>query len=94
MSSATSTGNVGSKTVLWCVPRAISTAFAKCLSYIDDIEVWFEPYFYNQTTKIVYEEQTKLHLPMEYEGNEEIFKKAKEIADKSINSKTVADRLA
>ena len=30
--------------ILWCVPRTTSTAFLKCLSAIEGIEIWFEPY--------------------------------------------------
>ncbi|XP_054768592.2 uncharacterized protein LOC129276201 [Lytechinus pictus] len=83
----------GSKTILWCVPRAISTAFAKCLSNIEDTEVWFEPYTYSYVTRVEYELQTKLVIPTEYEGNEEIFQKAKEMLDVLSQTKNEADRL-
>eukprot|EP00057_Strongylocentrotus_purpuratus_P008748 XP_011663222.1 PREDICTED: branched-chain-amino-acid aminotransferase-like protein 1 isoform X2 [Strongylocentrotus purpuratus] len=83
----------GSKTILWCVPRAISTAFAKCLSHIEESEVWFEPYTFSYVARVEYGLHTKLDLPMEYEGNEEIFHKAKEMTDKRVNTKTVPDRL-
>ncbi|KAJ8023798.1 hypothetical protein HOLleu_36339 [Holothuria leucospilota] len=29
---------------LWCVPRSLSTLLTKCLSFVDGIQVWFEPY--------------------------------------------------
>ena len=29
---------------LWCVPRSTSTAILKCLTYVPNIQVWFEPY--------------------------------------------------
>ncbi|KAJ8039909.1 hypothetical protein HOLleu_14061 [Holothuria leucospilota] len=29
---------------LWMVPRTNSVAFLKCLSFVDDTEVWLEPY--------------------------------------------------
>ncbi|XP_041486072.1 uncharacterized protein LOC121432276 [Lytechinus variegatus] len=32
------------RVIMWCVPRSISTAIAKCFSFIDNTEVWFEPY--------------------------------------------------
>ncbi|XP_041480482.1 uncharacterized protein LOC121427970 [Lytechinus variegatus] len=81
------------RTILWCVPRAISTAFAKCLSYIEGTEVWFEPYTYSHVNKVEYRMNTNLDIPMEYEGNEEIFATAKEILDKITNTKNEADRL-
>ncbi|XP_041480481.1 branched-chain-amino-acid aminotransferase-like protein 1 [Lytechinus variegatus] len=82
-----------SRTVLWCVPRAISTAFAKCLSYIEDTEVWFEPYVYTYMARVEYELHSKLVIPKEYEGNEETFQKVKEMVDLILQSKTEADRL-
>lgn len=30
---------------LWIVPRSASTAFTKCMSFVDDTEVWMEPYY-------------------------------------------------
>nr|XP_054773250.1 uncharacterized protein LOC129281334 [Lytechinus pictus] len=32
------------RVIMWCVPRSISTAIAKCFSFIDNAEVYFEPY--------------------------------------------------
>ncbi|XP_030835798.1 uncharacterized protein LOC593133 [Strongylocentrotus purpuratus] len=32
------------RVIMWCVPRSISTAIAKCFSFVDNTEVWFEPY--------------------------------------------------
>nr|XP_054768594.1 uncharacterized protein LOC129276203 [Lytechinus pictus] len=83
----------GSRTILWCVPRAISTAFAKCLSYIEDTEVWFEPYTYSYAARVQYELHTKLKIPKEYEGNEKIFETVKEYTDRVINTKSEPDRL-
>ncbi|XP_071485873.1 uncharacterized protein [Diadema antillarum] len=42
-----------SRTIMWCVPRTISSAVTKCFSAIDGIEVWFEPYFYCLGTETV-----------------------------------------
>ena len=87
-------GNVErSRTILWCVPRAISSAFAKCLSFIDGSEVWFEPYTYSYAARKVCKEFAQIDFPMEYEGNEEIFQKAKGIIDMMSQSKIEADRL-
>ncbi|XP_071486562.1 uncharacterized protein [Diadema antillarum] len=35
----------GSRVIVWCAPRSISTALLKCLSAVDGIEVWFEPFY-------------------------------------------------
>ena len=29
---------------LWCVPRSTSTVFLKCMTYVPDSQVWYEPY--------------------------------------------------
>lgn len=29
---------------LWSLPRSCSTAFSKCMTFVDDIDVWMEPY--------------------------------------------------
>ncbi|XP_030830756.1 uncharacterized protein LOC105437649 [Strongylocentrotus purpuratus] len=84
----------GSRTILWCVPRSISTALAKCLSFIDASEVWFEPYAYCNATSNEYNHQTKLNIPMDYEGNEEIFQRVKKALDGMANTHFEPDRLS
>ncbi|XP_072027778.1 uncharacterized protein [Amphiura filiformis] len=32
------------RVILWCVPRTCSTAFLKCMTYVPDSQVWYEPY--------------------------------------------------
>ncbi|XP_071485188.1 uncharacterized protein [Diadema antillarum] len=32
------------RVVMWCVPRTASTAVAKCLTALDNTQVWFDPY--------------------------------------------------
>nr|XP_054767460.1 uncharacterized protein LOC129274729 [Lytechinus pictus] len=32
------------RVILWCVPRAVSTAISKCFSFIDNTESWLEPF--------------------------------------------------
>ncbi|XP_063969294.1 uncharacterized protein LOC129281610 isoform X2 [Lytechinus pictus] len=32
------------RVMMWCVPRSISTAITKCFSFIENTEIWFEPY--------------------------------------------------
>lgn len=29
---------------VWCWPRSISTAFEKCLSFVEGVQTWHEPY--------------------------------------------------
>ncbi|KAJ8041700.1 hypothetical protein HOLleu_12590 [Holothuria leucospilota] len=41
---------------IWCWPRTVSTAVGKCLSNVDGVQFWFEPYqncFSNEMHKIV-----------------------------------------
>lgn len=33
-----------SKVILWAVPRSLSTCLTKCLSFVPDSTIWFEPY--------------------------------------------------
>ncbi|XP_072027780.1 uncharacterized protein [Amphiura filiformis] len=35
------------RVILWSIPRSSSTAFLKCLTYVPDTQVWFEPYLSN-----------------------------------------------
>eukprot|EP00057_Strongylocentrotus_purpuratus_P018496 XP_011672970.1 PREDICTED: uncharacterized protein LOC105442497 isoform X1 [Strongylocentrotus purpuratus] len=65
----------GSRTIIWCVPRSVSTALTKCLSFIEGIQVWFEPYTYCRITQVTIKQQLDLDVPAEYEGNEEIYKR-------------------
>ena len=92
---SSSQGEIAStRTFLWCVPRSVSTAFAKCLSFINDTEVWFEPYAYSYVARVEYKLHTKLDIPIDYEGNEDAFQKAKELTDFVTKCNNVADRLA
>eukprot|EP00057_Strongylocentrotus_purpuratus_P011233 XP_011665707.1 PREDICTED: uncharacterized protein LOC105438976 [Strongylocentrotus purpuratus] len=65
----------GSRTIIWCVPRSVSTALTKCLSFIEGIQVWFEPYIYCRYARVITKQQLDHDLPAEYEGNEEIYKR-------------------
>ncbi|KAJ8050311.1 hypothetical protein HOLleu_03464 [Holothuria leucospilota] len=29
---------------LWTTPRSLSTVFTKCISFVDNVQIWFEPY--------------------------------------------------
>ncbi|XP_071833104.1 uncharacterized protein [Apostichopus japonicus] len=32
---------------LWALPRSVSTAMTKCMSFVDEAQIWFEPYLYS-----------------------------------------------
>ncbi|XP_071957800.1 uncharacterized protein [Antedon mediterranea] len=36
--------NFQARVMLWCIPRSISTAFTKCMSHLDDVQIISEPY--------------------------------------------------
>ncbi|XP_072175579.1 uncharacterized protein [Diadema setosum] len=35
-----------SRVMLWCLPRSTSSVFTKCLSFVPDSQVFFEPYYF------------------------------------------------
>ncbi|XP_071839680.1 uncharacterized protein [Apostichopus japonicus] len=39
---------------MWVVPRTNSTVFTKCMSFVDKVEVWMEPYFACNMNDTVY----------------------------------------
>ncbi|XP_054771771.2 uncharacterized protein LOC129279694 [Lytechinus pictus] len=78
---------------LWHVPRTISTALTKCLSFIDGMEVWFECFTYCHMAKEQYILFTGEDLPMEYEGNEETMKQAASTLGSVVGGKVEADRI-
>ena len=71
----------GVRVILWCVPRTISTALTKCLSHIDGMETWFEPFYFSYFAKARYDADCEDDLPMEYEANEERAVKAAQTAE-------------
>ena len=77
-----------SRTMLWCVPRSGSTALTKCLSFIDGIEVWFEPYNNCRSIKEYARQKLNLHLPPDYCGNEEKFRQAADAFDELCRCKS------
>ena len=78
--TAASGGGAGgrSRTILWCVPRTVSTALSKCISSAQDnqVQVWFEPFFYCLFTSLNLWNEHKLVVPPRYEGNEEVYRQA------------------
>ncbi|XP_071483451.1 uncharacterized protein [Diadema antillarum] len=84
----------GSKIFLWCVPRVISSAFAKCLSAIPEMEIYFEPFLYCNLAGRVYKKSHGEDLPLVYKGNEEVLGKAAELLGGIARSKMESSRLA
>ena len=77
-----------SRTIMWCVPRSGSTALTKCLSFIDGIEVWFEPYAFCRLASDLARERINLEMPRAYEGNEEAFQKVADVFDEVCQCKS------
>ena len=94
MSSVSSESYHGSRTILWCVPRSVSTALMKCLSFISDTEVWFEPYSMCYGARLEYRRTMNTDLPMEYDGNEKDFQRAAESVGAVVQTKFEPDRIA
>ena len=64
---------VRSRTILWCVPRSASTALTLCLSGIDGLEVWFEPFLHCHIAEVETRLQLGRELPLEYLDNEDTY---------------------
>lgn len=67
-----SMGNNALRVMLWAVPRSASTVFTKFMSFVDDIEVWNEPYMLSFSNRQELLEMTKLlhdMYPEENRGN-------------------------
>ncbi|XP_072172313.1 uncharacterized protein [Diadema setosum] len=94
MASVAAGDGEGARVFLWCIPRTVSTALTKCLSFIDGMEVWFEPYVYCKLTTFEVKHATGQDIPMELDGNEEIFAKATELMRKMTGTNIQTDRIA
>ncbi|XP_071505221.1 uncharacterized protein [Diadema antillarum] len=46
------------RVIMWCVPRSVSTAVTKCMSFVEGAEVWLEPYF---VSRLMYDMYIALH---------------------------------
>ncbi|XP_071509489.1 uncharacterized protein [Diadema antillarum] len=63
------------RVIMWCVPRSVSTAMTKCMSFVDGAEIWLESYVISRMAR----EFRKLYnsdsdsLPAEFDGNEEAY---------------------
>ena len=75
-------------------PVSRPPALAKCLSFIDGNEVWFEPYNYAYLTATAHKRATNSILPMGYDGNEDLYEKAAERLSGFMMFKLEPDRLS
>ncbi|XP_071478614.1 uncharacterized protein [Diadema antillarum] len=94
IASAAAGEEEGARVFLWCIPRTVSTALTKCLSFINGMEVWFEPYVYCKLTALEVKHAMGQDIPMELDGNEEIFAKATELMWKMTGTNIQTDRIA
>ena len=85
-----------SRIILWCVPRTTSTAFLKCLSAIEGMEIWFEPYSFCCKARDTYlgHSQSTESYPVEYSGNEAVFENAAQSVTKYTGYDIDPSRLA
>ncbi|XP_072166451.1 uncharacterized protein [Diadema setosum] len=94
MSSAGESTDNGTRVIMWCVPRSVSTALTKCLSAIQGMEIHFEPYAYSYVAKRSYKVFSGCDIPKVYEGNEEAFDKTARIVSADFDSYVDPKRLA
>ena len=82
--------------MIWSVPRSVSTAFTKCLSFIKGMEVWLAPYHYSNQAKDLFmaENRDTERYPTEYEGAEEVFSKAAELLSGIVGCEVKPERIA
>ncbi|XP_071489743.1 uncharacterized protein [Diadema antillarum] len=63
-------GDNNARIIMWCVPRSVSTAMTKCMSFVDGAEIWLEPYVFSRMARELYHSDP---LPLEIDGNEEVY---------------------
>ncbi|XP_071486355.1 uncharacterized protein [Diadema antillarum] len=93
MAPAVTEEGKGTRVFLWCIPRSVSTALTKCLSFIDGMEVWLAPYLYCKLTMVELKHATGRDIPMELDGNEEIFGTATELIRRLLGTNVQTDRI-
>ncbi|XP_071498619.1 uncharacterized protein [Diadema antillarum] len=94
MSSTGESTDSGARVILWCVPRTISSALAKCLGAIEGTEIHFEPYTYSYLAGRSYKAVSGDEIPKVYEGNEEALDKAAQIIASEAQTDVDPKRLA
>ena len=86
--------DVKTRTFLWCVPRSGSTALTKCLTAIEGMNVWFEPFISCVEAKMIMHTKGQIDVPLVYEGNEEIFERAVAFFEAAVRLKPKAEHLS
>ena len=66
----------------------------KCVSFIEDIEVWSEAYCFCYVAKVEYRRAMNADIPIYYEGNEEDFQKAAKCVGAVFGTPFEPDRIA
>ncbi|XP_071494404.1 uncharacterized protein [Diadema antillarum] len=94
MSSAGESTDSGTRVIMWCVPRSVSSALTKCLSAIQGTEIYFEPYTVSYQANRSYKRFSGGDIPKVYEGNEEAFDTAARIVSADTGSYMDPKRLA
>ncbi|XP_063956430.1 uncharacterized protein LOC135154298 [Lytechinus pictus] len=82
------------KVALWGVPRTMSTVFAKCMSAIDEMEVYMELYSYSKTASGMLKSATGRELPRGLEGNEAVYAEAITAFVKEFNGILIPRRIS
>ncbi|XP_041478388.1 uncharacterized protein LOC121426231 [Lytechinus variegatus] len=67
------------KVSLWCVPRSLSTVLTKCLSVIDETEVYFELFSHADAASNMFKSIVGRRLPSQLEGNEKDYDQMSEL---------------
>ncbi|XP_072167209.1 uncharacterized protein [Diadema setosum] len=72
---AKTAGDEPARVIMWCSPRSVSTAMTKCMSFVDEAEIWLEPYVISKIAKDVHKiyHPDSDPLPTDIDGNEEIY---------------------
>ena len=61
--------------MMWCTLRSVSTAFTKCMSFVDGVEVWLEPFFISKSVEEIFDLfNPDKKFPLALEGNEELYR--------------------
>ncbi|XP_063960089.1 uncharacterized protein LOC135155179 [Lytechinus pictus] len=82
------------KVALWCIPRSRSTVLTKCLSAIEDIDIYFELYSVAALVGGCFETATGRKLPLKLDGNETAYEEAKDVWFKTTNMKIYPRRVS
>ncbi|XP_041453302.1 uncharacterized protein LOC121406336 [Lytechinus variegatus] len=84
------------RTIMWSVPRSVSTALTKCIAAgaPADSTVWFEPFCYSRAISIIASAKHNISLPLDYDGNEKTFEQAASAIGDMMSCKVHPEHLA